>query len=105
MQKQLDKNDLKYVQLYTKNYKRIEACLFKKIYVIFHKCEQCQRPYCIYEDMLENKEILKKFYQSEIQKIIENRKACNQIFIDNQQTNSSIHRHQYVVDIYEKILL
>lgn len=98
----MNKDDIEKCNQLTHEYKVMETELFNndEIKEQLKYCEICSEPIDKFTDLVNIKNIDKKL----ITDIIQKRTECNDIY-KSYQYDSSVERHQHVIDIYKKIIL
>ena len=86
-------------------YKKIEDDLFNtpEILNYLQKCEECGEPIDKFSDLKKIPTEIMEKYSYFLQTSIKKRRECNEIYKSYIHTNSSIERHQYVIDMLSSI--
>jgi hypothetical protein len=106
----MTKQDMEKCSALTKSYKRMEERLDVEIDRLLgeqmKKCELCDDFIEKYQDMLTNKEVIKadEDVVGMIKNITTTRQDCIDVYRSYENSEKSLERHQYVVDIYRMMI-
>jgi hypothetical protein len=105
LDKIMEKSDIDRCNRLTHEYKKIEDDLFNtpEILNYLQKCEECGEPVDKFVDLKKIPTEIMKKYSYLLQTSIKKRRECNEIYKSYIHTNSSIERHQYVIDMLSSI--
>lgn len=105
LDKIMEKSDIDRCNQLTHEYKKIEDDLFNtpEILNYLQKCEECGEPVDKFVDLKKIPTEIMEKYSYFLQTSIKKRRECNEIYKSYIHTNSSIERHQYVIDMLSSI--